>query len=67
MSLLVEVLYAIKHFCMHLVHSFGKRKQDTCWVTSIFLGARTTAGNKGATEPSSQGDEIWLQYTKINQ
>lgn len=51
-SPLVKVLYAVRHFCMHLVHSFGKHEQDTCWVTSTSLGAGTIAMNKGAKEAS---------------
>lgn len=51
--------------CISSIHLVGKL--DTCCATSAFLVAKTTAGNKGPTGPSSQGAEIWLQYTKINQ
>lgn len=51
-SLWVKVLCAAKHFCVHLVHSFGTHEQDTCCVTGSFLGAGTIALNKEPTSPA---------------
>lgn len=51
-SLLVEVLYAIEHFRVHLILSFGKGKQDTCCVTSHFCVLGPQQGIKGPGSPA---------------